>query len=900
MSMFKKKPIILIDGSSYLFRAYYALPALTNSKGLPTGAIYGVINMLQKLIKEYSPAHIAVIFDPKGKTTRHKVYPEYKANRTAMPDELAQQIPYLHRVVEALGLPLIIEPGIEADDLIGTLAKRAVAKRMSVLISTGDKDMAQLVNKNVSLINTMKNEVLDIDGVIKKYGVAPEQIIDYLALMGDTSDNIPGVNKVGPKTAVKWLDEYISVQNIIDSASEFSGKVGENLRTAIADGSLAMAEHLVTIDCDIDSPADPLELRLQAADTEQLHALYKELEFTKLLNGIDSTEKTVEDHPTIESEYATILTMEQWQPWFDKLMAADVFALDTETTSINAMQAELVGLSVAVSAGEAAYIPLGHDYMGAPQQCERALILAQLSQVMADQSKTWVGHNIKYDLHVLQRSGLTVNNTLWDTMIASYVLNPTNRGHKLDTLAQNLLGHRMISFEDVAGKGAKQLTFNQVAIDVASEYAAEDADMTLRLYTLLQQKLTTKTDKRVFHSIDMPVMSILQQMEHCGVRLDSALLQQQSDELATTLDQLQQKIYQEAGEHFNISSPKQLQVILFDNLKLPVLKKTPKGQPSTSEEVLQQLSMDYALPSLILEYRSALKLKNTYTDKLPLQVNEHTGRVHTQYNQTATTTGRLSSNSPNLQNIPVRTADGRRVRQAFIAAGDRVIVAADYSQVELRIIAHLSQDPSLMQAFELNLDVHSATAAEVFSVSIDDVSAEQRRRAKAINFGLMYGMSAFGLAKQLGISREDASQYIDIYFQRYPKVLEYLETTRESAKAKGYVETMTGRRLPTPDVTSSNGLRRKAAERAAINAPLQGSAADIIKLAMLNCVPWLSEYQQTVSLLLQVHDELVFSVDRSVLDEVLIKVKESMQSAIEMSVPLIVECGVGENWDAAH
>ena len=917
MELFKKKPLILVDGSSYLFRAYYALPALTNSKGMPTGAVYGVINMLQKLLSDFSPEHVAVIFDPKGKTTRHAVFPEYKANRTAMPAELAQQIPYLHTIIEALGIPLIIEPGVEADDVIGTIAKRSVAQKRPVLISTGDKDMAQLVSEDVFLINTMKNEILDFEGVVKKYGVAPEQIIDYLALIGDASDNIPGVNKVGPKTAVKWLDQYISVKNITEKAHEFGGKVGEYLREAIADGTLAMAEHLVTIDCDLAFQGDPSTYCLQAPNTEKLQSLYQELEFNKMAARLKPSNDTVsnplrqsaskntpepDDNDTSESssQYTMITSMADWSAWLERIKNAPVFALDTETTSIHAMQAELVGLSLAVRCGEAAYVPLAHDYPGAPSQLDRSTVLQQLSEVLSDSQKICVGHNLKYDLHILQHYGITLRNRLWDTMIASYVLNPSSRGHKLDTLILKEFHHTMTTFEDVAGKGAKQVTFNAVDVKTATHYAAEDADYTLRLYQAFAPRINQQPQQKIFEEIDLPVMSVLQQMEYCGVRLDSALLKEQSSELEKKLAALRADIIAEAGEDFNVSSTKQLQEILFEKLKLPVLKKTPKGQPSTAEEVLQQLALNYPLPSLILEYRSAMKLKNTYTDKLPLEVNSTTGRIHTQYNQTVTTTGRLSSNAPNLQNIPVRHADGRRIRQAFVAADDRIILAADYSQVELRIMAHLSQDPGLVTAFQQNLDIHAATAAEVFDTPIEAVTVEQRRRAKAINFGLMYGMSPFGLAKQLGISRDDASAYIECYFQRYPQVSTFLDTTRAMAREKGYVETMTGRQLPTPDINSSNGLRRKAAERAAINAPLQGSAADIIKLAMLNCATWLSEYQDSVSLLMQVHDELVFSVDRVAVDSILDKVKTSMQTAIEMSVPLIVECGMGSNWDAAH
>jgi DNA polymerase I len=901
MQQFKKKPLILVDGSSYLFRAYYALPPLTNAAGLPTGAVYGVLNMLRSLVKEYTPSHIAVVFDTKGKTTRHEWFPEYKANRAVMPEELAQQIPYLHRAIEALGLPLVMQSGIEADDLIGTFTQRAVEAGMPVLISTGDKDMAQLVNDQVHLINTMSNQRLDTEGVKQKFGVNPNQIIDYLALMGDTSDNIPGVTKVGPKTAVKWLDRFGSLDALIAEADQVSGKVGENLRSAIETQSLALARRLVTIDCAVDHPGRPGEFVLGESDSEQLRALFSELEFSRWLAELDDGSVSDEGVPEkLSGEYEAVLTLDDWQHWRNQLAQSTVFAFDTETTGLDPMQADLVGFSVAVEPGRAAYIPLGHDYEGAPQQCEREQVLDDLRVLLSDERKTLVGHNIKYDLHVLQCAGVVVKTQLWDTLLASYALNPSVRGHGLDALALRLLNHTMISFESVAGKGAKQLTFNQVVLEQATPYAAEDADMTLRLYNAFKKQCDEEPTKQVLYDIDLPVMRILADMEHVGVALDQGMLAQQSEVLGEKLATLQTEIFELAGQEFNISSPKQLQQLLFEKLQLPVIKKTPKGQPSTSEEVLQQLALDYPLPKLILEYRSAQKLKSTYTDKLPLQVNPKTQRVHTQYNQAVTTTGRLSSNNPNLQNIPVRHADGRKIRRAFVTSAQRQIVAADYSQVELRIMAHLSQDTGLLSAFAEGVDVHAATAAEVFSVPVESVSSEQRRRAKAINFGLMYGMSAFGLAKQLGIGRQDAQQYIDIYFDRYPNVLAYLDTARAMAQEKGYVETLTGRRLYTPDINSSNGLRRKAAERAAINAPLQGSAADIIKLAMINCARWLPMVSGQVSLLMQVHDELVFSVDRAVIDETLGKIKTSMESAIELSVPLIVECGVGDDWDAAH
>jgi DNA polymerase I len=915
-----KKPFVVVDGSSYLFRAYYALPALTNSDGLATGAVYGVLNMLQKLINEFEPERMVVVFDPKGKTTRHEFYPDYKANRASMPDELAQQIPYLHKAIKALGLPLVIEQGVEADDLIGTLTHRAVEDGWPVLISTGDKDMAQLVNDNVHLINTMKNQRLDSAGVEEKYGVSPAQVIDYLSLMGDTSDNIQGVRKVGPKTAVKWLKSYQSLDNIVANAKDFGGKVGENLRDAISTGVLPLARRLVTIDCDLNVSYQMNDFAINDLDTVSLKQLFKELEFTRWLRQLESDADAVEvsaavnvsaeivtDETVTEIEavvpkngYDTVLNLKQWRRWFKRLKKCKVFAFDTETTSLNAMEARLVGFSVAVGGGQAAYIPLAHDYPGAPAQCERATVLSELQEVLNDPEKICVGHNLKYDMHILRHEGITIKAKVWDTMIASYVLNSSTRGHKLETLAERWLDYSMISFEDLCGSGAKQLTFNQVKIEKAAFYAAEDADITLRLYQFFAPKCAESPVEKTLYEIDLPTMRVLEEMEYTGVRLDVELLKQQSVLLTTKLASLQKDIHEIAETEFNIASPKQLQMVLFDKMGLPILKKTPKGQPSTAEDVLAQLAQRFPLPKLVLEYRSAAKLKSTYTDKLPLQVNQHTGRVHTQYNQTVTSTGRLSSNNPNLQNIPVRHAEGRKIRQAFVAQPGRVIVAADYSQVELRIMAHLSQDPGLCEAFLQGKDVHAATAAEVFSTTVDEVTTEQRRRAKAINFGLMYGMSAFGLAKQLGIGRHDAQQYIDIYFDRYPKVLQYIDSARENARINGFVETLTGRRLHTPDINASNAIRRKAAERAAINAPLQGSAADIIKLAMIACLPWQQAMSDQVSLLMQVHDELVFSVKENVVDQVLSNIKQSMESCVSLSVPLLVDCGVGANWDEAH
>ncbi|MCH9643377.1 MAG: DNA polymerase I [Gammaproteobacteria bacterium] len=900
MTSSKNKPLILVDGSSYLFRAYHALPPLINSKGQPTGAVYGVINMLKRLLKDYDPEYVAVIFDPKGGSFRNDLYAEYKANRDEMPDELQIQIKPLHDIIKSLGLPLIIEQGMEADDVIGTLTKQAQQQGMPVLISTGDKDMAQLVNKDVSLINTMTNKMLDPEGVVEKFGVKPELIIDYLALMGDTSDNIPGVPKVGPKTAAKWLNEYGSLDAIVKNAENIKGKVGENLRAHL--GMLPLAKQLVTIKCDVKLNETIADLTLSQPDAAELMQQYKELEFRKWLNQVEQApEDSVMPSPQEPNQYDMILDEENFNTWLAKLKSSKQFSFDTETTDIDAMRADLVGVSFAVESGHAAYVPLTHDYMGAPKQLDKDWVLQQLQPILTDGNKCLVGQNIKYDLKVLWNAGVKVEAQFCDTMLQSYVLNNVSTRHDLDTLSLNYLSRENIKFEDVAGKGAKQLTFNQVSLEQATPYAAEDADATLQLQQIFSEELKERPQcQKVFNEIEMPLMHILAEMEYGGVLIDSEMLRKQSSELHQEITGLRDEIFSISGQEFNIDSPKQLREILFEKLKLPISKKTPTGQPSTAENVMQELALDYPMPKLILQYRSLSKLKSTYTDKLPLQVNPKTGRVHTHYNQTVTSTGRLSSNNPNLQNIPIRTEQGRRIRKAFIAPTGYRLLAADYSQVELRIMAHLSQDPGLVKAFNNGWDVHASTAAEVFSVPLEEVTSDQRRSAKAINFGLMYGMSSFGLGQQLGIGRDEAQQHIDVYFSRYPSVQGYMEKSRQDASDKGYVETLFGRRIMVPEINSKNGLRRKAAERAAINAPLQGTAADIIKLAMICVQNWIKQSGADVKMIMQVHDELVFEIAEKTIEEATQHIRDCMQNAAEFSIPLIVDIGVGDNWDEAH
>ncbi len=896
----KKPPLILVDGSSYLFRAFHALPPLTNSKGQPTGAVFGVINMLRKLRETYQPARMAVVFDAKGKNFRHAMYADYKANRPPMPEELRSQIQPLHELVEALGFPLIVVPDVEADDVIGSYARQAAEKKIDTLISTGDKDLAQLVNPHITLINTMNNVVMDEAGVMEKFAVPPAAIIDYLALMGDSSDNIPGVPKVGPKTAAKWLNQYGSLDNLVAHADDIKGKVGESLRTHL--DQLPLSRALTTIKCDV-ALASPIDkLTIGPPQKDRLKQIYTELEFKNWLAELDSDgNATLADtnHQTA-TDYQTILDLAQYQQWIKMLSAAGSFAFDTETTSLDYMKARVVGISFAVKPGEAAYVPFGHDYPGAPEQLDENAVLGLIQPLLEDSQVKKIGQNLKYDAHVLKNHGINMQGIADDTMLMSYVLDSTKR-HNMDAMALRLLGKTTVHFEDIAGKGAKQLRFNQVDLQQAGPYAAEDADITLQLYQHLDASLEKEPRlASVYRDIELPLLTVLLKIERNGVKVDVAMLQQQSGELAKRMLAVEKQAYEVAGESFNLASPKQIQQVFFEKLQLPVIRKTPKGQPSTAEDVLQTLAEDYALPQLILEYRSLSKLKSTYTDKLPLQVNPQTGRVHTSYNQTVAATGRLSSTDPNLQNIPVRSEAGRRIRQAFIAEPGYKLLAADYSQVELRIMAHLSADKTLLKAFAEGVDVHRATAAEVFGVPLDEVEKEQRRAAKAINFGLIYGMSAFGLAKQLNIGRLEAQDYINIYFARYPGVKAYMDKTREQAHEQGYVETIYGRRLYLPEINARNGQRRQYAERTAINAPMQGSAADIIKRAMIAVDKSLTESELNARVVMQVHDELVVEVIEkqvTILDDLL---RREMASAAELKVPLVVDIGVGNNWDEAH
>ncbi|MGR8919574.1 MAG: DNA polymerase I [Gammaproteobacteria bacterium] len=895
-----EKLLVLVDGSSYLYRAFHALPALTNSKGQATGAMHGVIAMLRRLRQDYDTEHIAVVFDPRGKTLRDEYYPEYKANRPPMPDDLAEQIEPLHEIIGALGYPLLQVPGVEADDVLGTLAEQAAAAGHQVVISTGDKDLAQLVNDRVSLVNTMDNSVLDAAGVEQKFGVGPDRIIDYLALVGDSVDNIPGVPKVGPKTAVKWLTQYGSLDDIIANADAIKGKIGENLRAAL--DQLELSRRLVTILKDIDVGVDPDELTIRAADTERLVELYRDYEFNTWLKELEASGvDTAPADDTPPAEYVTVLEEAALDDWIAALEAADYFAFDTETTSLDYMQARLVGVSFACEPGRAAYVPLAHDYVGAPEQLDLDAVLDKLRPLLEDPARAKLGHNLKYDRSVLLNHDVRLEGIAFDTMLESYVTNSTASRHDFDSVARKYLGVETIHYEDVAGKGAKQIGFNEVALDEATPYAAEDAEVCLRLHETLYPRLTgTGRLGEVYHDIELPLVPVLSDMERRGVFVDADMLHEQSAEFADRMAEIEMAAHEEAGEAFNIGSPKQIQHILFEKLGLPVLSKTPKGQPSTAESVLQELAHDYPLPKLILDYRALSKLKSTYSDKLPQQINARTGRVHTSYHQAVAATGRLSSSDPNLQNIPIRSAEGRRIRQAFVAPPGRVLLAADYSQIELRIMAHLSDDAGLGAAFESGLDVHRATAAEVFGADVDAVSDEQRRAAKAINFGLIYGMSAFGLGRQLGIERGAAQEYIDLYFERYPGVRDYMERTRESARELGHVETVFGRRLYLPDINARNAQQRQYAERTAINAPMQGTAADIIKRAMIGVAAWLDAEEVGADLIMQVHDELVFEVDAGAVDEVAAAVTSIMQDAADLKVPLIVDVGRGANWDEAH
>ncbi len=888
-----KKPVILIDGSSYLFRAYHALPPLTNSKGQPTGAVYGVINMIRKLINDYQPDFIGVVFDSKEKTHRHKIYPEYKAHRPLMPDELQVQIKPLHDIIKAMGLPLIIESGIEADDLIGTLTKQAEKQGQSVLISTGDKDMAQLVNEHVTLINTMNEVVMDEAGVVEKFGVSPRQIIDYLALVGDTSDNIPGVPKVGPKTASKWLQDYGSLDNIIAQSAAIGGKIGENLRASL--DKIPLSKELVTIMTDLPLKISINELKPKTPDEQALLHLFTELEFNTWLKNL------IKEEQPVDVNYETILDEQVFDAWIKKLNASPYFSFDTETTSLDTIYAEIVGLSFSVKTGEAAYVPLAHDYEGAPKQLDRKWVLNQLKPLLNDAKKTIIGQNLKYDINVLAKYEISIQAPILDTMLESYVLNSASTRHDMDSLAVKYLNKMTVKFEDIAGKGAKQLTFNKILIETASHYAAQDADITLQLHEAMSKKMKDhKILQNILKDIEIPLMRVLAKIEYNGVLIDADMLKKQSREIAEKLKKLEESAYILAGEEFNLSSPKQLQEIFYQKLHLPILKKTPTGQPSTAEPVLQELALQYEFPKIILEHRTLSKLKSTYTDKLPLQINKTSGRVHTSYNQAVTTTGRLSSTDPNLQNIPIRSEEGRRIRQAFIAPQGYKLVSADYSQIEMRIMAHLSGDKNLRKAFLADHDVHRSTASEVFGVKPEDVTPDQRRAAKAINYGLIYGMSSYGLAQQIGVKRNVAQEYMDLYFERYPGIKIYMDNTRKHAHEMGYVETILGRRLYLPDINTSNMVRQKAAERTAINAPMQGTSADLMKIAMIRVEAWIEEKKLDAKMIMQVHDELVFEVLEKDVETLKKGVKEIMESAMKLEVPLEVGLGVGNNWDEAH
>ncbi|EIN9357274.1 DNA polymerase I [Vibrio vulnificus] len=931
MATIPENPLILIDGSSYLYRAFHAYPGTMSNGDIPTNAVYGVVNMLRSMMRQFASDRIAVVFDAKGKTFRDDMYPEYKANRPPMPDDLRCQIEPLHQVIKAMGLPLIAIEGVEADDVIGTLAYQASQQGMPVLISTGDKDMAQLVDDNITLINTMTNVVMDREGVIEKFGIPPELIIDYLALMGDKVDNIPGVPGVGDKTATALLQGIGGLSQLydhLDDIAALSFRGSKTMAKKLVDNkdNALLSYQLATIKLDVALQETPESLLKTEPNKDELIKLYGQLAFKSWLNellegGTDVVEADEKAQTSVRSgaspveseinnaaanidrsQYQTIFDQATFDIWLDKLKASELFAFDTETDSLDYMVANLVGLSFAVAEGEAAYVPVAHDYLDAPEQLDRDWVLAQLKPLLEDDMKAKVGQNLKYDASVLARYGIEMKGIKHDTMLASYVYNSVGGKHDMDSLALRFLQHSCISFEQLAGKGKNQLTFNQIDLNEAAVYAAEDADVTLRLHNRLFANI--EQDEKlnaIYQEIEVPLVPVLSRMERTGVLIDDMKLSAQSQEIAVRLGELEQKAYEIAGQPFNMNSPKQLQTILFEQMGLPVIKKTPSGPPSTAEEVLQELALDYPLPSVIMEYRGLAKLKSTYTDKLPKMINPHTGRVHTSYHQAVTATGRLSSTDPNLQNIPIRNEEGRRIRQAFVAPHGYKILAVDYSQIELRIMAHLSGDQALLDAFQQGKDIHAATAAEIMGVSIEQVSSEQRRRAKAVNFGLIYGMSAFGLAKQLGIPRGEAQAYMDKYFERYPGVMQYMEDTRSNAAQHGYVETIFGRRLHLPEITSRNVMRRKAAERAAINAPMQGTAADIIKKAMLLVDQWIQEEGNgRVKLLMQVHDELVFEVEESCLTEIESKVQQLMESAAQLNVPLVAEAGNGDNWDQAH
>lgn len=932
MAQIAENPLILVDGSSYLYRAYHAFPPLTNSAGEPTGAMYGVLNMLRSLLLQYQPSHVAVVFDAKGKTFRDELFAEYKSHRPPMPDDLRAQIEPLHNMVKAMGLPLLVTPGVEADDVIGTLALEAEKAGHAVLISTGDKDMAQLVTPNVTLINTMNNTILGPQEVCDKYGIPPELIIDFLALMGDSSDNIPGVPGVGEKTAqallqgIGGLDAlYGNLENIATlsfrGAKTMAAKLEQNKEVAY------LSYKLATIKTDVELDLTCADLTVSAPDVDTLQQLFKQYEFKRWLADVEAgvwlenkkgagakaagaakpavaaeAPKALAEAKLSQDGYVTILDEATFTDWLARLKKADVFAFDTETDGLDTLTANLIGLSFAIAPGEAAYLPVAHDYLDAPAQLDRAYVLEALKPLLEDEKALKVGQNLKFDMSLLARYGIEMRGIAYDTMLESYVLDSVGGRHDMDSLADRYLGHKTITFEEIAGKGKNQLTFNQIALEQAAPYAAEDADVTLQLHLAMWPQLKQSAELlTVFNEIEMPLLPVLSHIERTGVLIDPAILSAHSQELAKRLAELEAQAHELAEEPFNLASTKQLQAILYEKQKLPVLKKTPGGAPSTNEEVLAELALDYPLPKVILEYRGLAKLKTTYTDKLPLMINPVSGRVHTSYHQAVTATGRLSSSDPNLQNIPVRNEEGRRIRQAFIAPEGYRIVAADYSQIELRIMAHLSQDEGLLKAFAEGKDIHRATASEVFGVPLDKVTGEQRRSAKAINFGLIYGMSAFGLARQLGIPRGEAQRYMDLYFERYPGVLDYMERTRQQASEQGYVSTLDGRRLYLPDVRSSNAMRRKAAERAAINAPMQGTAADIIKRAMIEVDAWLQGQEKPlVRAIMQVHDELVFEVHESVIDEASQRIRQLMEGSMTLAVPLKVDVGVGMNWDEAH
>lgn len=931
-----ERPVVLVDGSAYLYRAFHAMPPLTNSKKQPTGAIYGVVNMLRRLVADYSPEIMVVVFDAKGKTFRDDLYSEYKANRERMPDDMRSQVQPLYELVEKMGFPLVIIEGVEADDVIGTLSVQATKAGLKTIISTGDKDMAQLVDEHVTLVNTMSNTTMDIAGVEEKFGVKPTQIIDYLTLVGDTSDNIPGVPSCGPKTAAKWLAAHGDLDTIMAKADEVKGKIGEKLRDSLE--HLPLSRELATIRLDVKLPEPVEALKMRDADIDSLAALYEELEFKtwrrelaegksplQLRGGKGAAASASSSGAgtaaassataaaggsglsgglgdAIERNYETITTLKSLDAWLKKLNKADIFAFDTETTSLNYKQAEVVGVSFAIAPGTAAYVPMTHDYEDAPKQLDRETVLERLRPLLENAEKSnLVGQHIKYDINVLRNHGIELRNVAHDTMLQSYVLDSTATRHDMDSLAKKYLDVQTVKFEDIAGKGKKQLTFNQIPVETASHYAAEDADITLRLHEVLWERLQAEpTLATLYSEIELPLLHVLSFIECTGVRIDAGMLEEQGKTIQETIDTVKSEAYADAGREFNLGSPKQIGEIFFEEKQYPIIRKTPKGQPSTAEDVLEQLALDYPLPRLILKHRSLTKLKSTYIDKLPLQIDPDSQRVHTSYNQAIASTGRLSSTDPNLQNIPVRTDEGRRIREAFIAEKGYRLLAADYSQIELRIMAHLSEDDGLLHAFEKKLDVHKATAAEVFGVPLDAVDSDQRRSAKAINFGLIYGMSAFGLAKQLDISRGEAAQYIELYFARYPGVKRYMDETRELAKEQGYVETVFGRRLYLPDINARNAQMRNYAERTAINAPMQGTAADIIKRAMLDVSAWLETDKVDARVIMQVHDELVLEVKAGELESVANKVQELMVTAASLKVPLEVDSGIGNSWEEAH